>query len=109
MGPWISLTDGTNSKKFYLNKMTPEKEAEIERLKSEGWYEGATKRGLNKQLYNSIKIQCIETGEVYNSLQHAARELKGITTGHYIKKSIATGKPFKGLTFIQLKNDFYDK
>lgn len=109
LGKWISLTDGTNSKKFYLNKMTPEKEAEIEQLKSDGWYEGATKRGLNKQLYNSIKIQCVETGKVYNSLQHAVRELEGIITAYYIKKSITTGKSFKGLTFIQLKNDFYDK
>ena len=91
----VMITDGVQNK-----RIPQDNQALIDKYLSEGWRYGKAKTGLDRKLYNSVVIKCIETGKVYNSLSSAGRDLKGIISIPTIRKILNTNKKYKNLSFI---------
>lgn len=95
----VMMTDGVKNRRVPKNDINLQNE-----LLSIGWVYGKAKTGIDRKLYNSVVIRCVETGTIYNSLSSAGRDLKGKISIPTIRKILDSGVKYNGLSFVTIKN-----
>lgn len=93
---WATYKENSNNP-IFIAKQTGRRHSLETRLKM----------SLHNNQPNCRRVKCVDTGEIFKSMSHAARYMNGSITG--LKDALKANRKYKGVMFIELKKGKTDE